>query len=272
MKVLLIGYGRWGHILAGKLEDLVGRANLVISDLVPHDEYEHGSLFAANYAQVLDQVDACVVATLPGQHFTVALDCLKAGKPTLVEKPLTLSTKGARALLEVAAQEGVGLMVDDTWLYDGGAGYLIETGILKGVKSLALQWSNPRTETPDEGILWTQGPHPISIMLKMLGSMPEKVQGALGRRQARLEYSGFPSAPFAKVYVDMTWDTEQKLRLGYMIDGDNGQHRFDGLQYEHAPEQDPLTKMLEHFLTNTEQDVHAFDVVSTLAATERILR
>jgi predicted dehydrogenase len=56
-------------------------------------------------------IDAAVIATPTGAHVEVALDCVAQGLPVLIEKPLSLSGRQARPLLDVLAQRPVANMV-----------------------------------------------------------------------------------------------------------------------------------------------------------------
>jgi predicted dehydrogenase len=58
-----------------------------------------------------EAIDAVVVATHHAGHYAVARDCLTYGKPTLVEKPLTLRASEARDLVQRAHTLGVPLRV-----------------------------------------------------------------------------------------------------------------------------------------------------------------
>jgi hypothetical protein len=51
-----------------------------------------------------DQIDAVVIATPDHTHAVIAAAALRAGKPVLVEKPLTISAHEARALHQLAKQ------------------------------------------------------------------------------------------------------------------------------------------------------------------------
>ncbi|PPF41925.1 oxidoreductase [Pseudoclavibacter sp. AY1F1] len=71
----------------------------------------HGS-----YAELIadPDVDAIYLATINSTHHDLALACIRAGKPVLVEKPFTLSASEAREVLAAAAERGV-LVVDGMW-------------------------------------------------------------------------------------------------------------------------------------------------------------
>ncbi|WP_018604500.1 Gfo/Idh/MocA family protein [Uliginosibacterium gangwonense] len=57
------------------------------------------------------EVDAVYVATPPGSHHELALQCAAAGKPCYVEKPMALNQAQSRAMCEAFAAKGVPLFV-----------------------------------------------------------------------------------------------------------------------------------------------------------------
>ena len=65
------------------------------------------------------QVDAVIVATPVATHFDLALQAVRAGKHTLVEKPVCATRSQAERLIEAADSRNVTLMVDHTFLYTG---------------------------------------------------------------------------------------------------------------------------------------------------------
>jgi len=77
------------------------------------------------------EVDAVVVATEAQSHFEVAKGALEAGKSAYVEKPLTLKAGDSRALIELAKENGLKLMVGHLLVYHPGVNYvkkLIDSG------------------------------------------------------------------------------------------------------------------------------------------------
>ncbi|WP_424467260.1 Gfo/Idh/MocA family protein [Pseudoclavibacter helvolus] len=74
-------------------------------------EHAHGS-----YAELIadPDVEAIYLATINSTHHDLALECIRAGKPVLVEKPLALNTDEARDIFAAAAEHGV-LVVDGMW-------------------------------------------------------------------------------------------------------------------------------------------------------------
>lgn len=61
-------------------------------------------------AHLLSASDAIYIATPPDQHFPNIIAALEAGKPTLCEKPLTLTPKETAAAIEMAQEKSVPLM------------------------------------------------------------------------------------------------------------------------------------------------------------------
>jgi len=58
-----------------------------------------GAVAAADYHDILDHVDAVIVALPHDLHYPVGMDCLKARKHLLMEKPLALTEQECRALI-----------------------------------------------------------------------------------------------------------------------------------------------------------------------------
>jgi len=67
-----------------------------------------------DYQQIFGQVDGVVVATPPDSHARISIDCLNQSLPVLCEKPLAEKTAEARALIEMASEQKVGLCLNNT--------------------------------------------------------------------------------------------------------------------------------------------------------------
>jgi predicted dehydrogenase len=55
-----------------------------------------------NYKHILNKVDAVSIVTPTTTHYSIALDCIKAGKDILIEKPITMNVKEAEKLINEA--------------------------------------------------------------------------------------------------------------------------------------------------------------------------
>lgn len=62
----------------------------------------HGVQYYENYENMLDEIDAGIVAAPTTEHFSIAMKLLDAGKSVLVEKPITETVKQADQLVAAA--------------------------------------------------------------------------------------------------------------------------------------------------------------------------
>ncbi len=67
---------------------------------------EYGGRAVSDFRQVLDDVDALSIVTPTSLHYDISLECLKAGKHLLIEKPITTTVKEADALIAAADANG----------------------------------------------------------------------------------------------------------------------------------------------------------------------
>ncbi len=63
--------------------------------------------YATDHTDVLDEVDAVIIATPPKYHEPIARDCIEAGVDIFTEKPVAVSSEQAAELTELSAQRGV---------------------------------------------------------------------------------------------------------------------------------------------------------------------
>lgn len=64
-------------------------------------------LLARDVAEVLGQIDAAVVATPNDTHASIALTCIDAGVPVLIEKPLASNASEGREIMQRASERRV---------------------------------------------------------------------------------------------------------------------------------------------------------------------
>lgn len=67
----------------------------------------HGVRYFQNYEEMIDDIDAAVVATDTSAHFSVSMNLLKQGKHVLVEKPITATVEQGEQLVETAAKNNL---------------------------------------------------------------------------------------------------------------------------------------------------------------------
>jgi predicted dehydrogenase len=71
----------------------------------------HGVLYYENFEEMLDEIDAGIVATPTSEHFAISMELLKKGKSVLVEKPITETIEQAEQLVSYAKKNGAILQV-----------------------------------------------------------------------------------------------------------------------------------------------------------------
>lgn len=71
----------------------------------------HGVQYYQNYEEMLDEIDAAIVATPTSEHFSISMDLIRRGKSVLVEKPITETVEQGEQLVEEAKKNGLVLQV-----------------------------------------------------------------------------------------------------------------------------------------------------------------
>ncbi len=111
LRVAVIGVGYLGRFHAQKYHALPECELVGVVDSDPRRAREVGAeLGVAAYekpAEVLDAVDAVSIAVPTRFHHPVALECIRAGKNMLVEKPLAATLAEAEEIVELAAKQGI---------------------------------------------------------------------------------------------------------------------------------------------------------------------
>ncbi len=67
----------------------------------------HGVKYFENYEDMLDEIDAAIVATPTSEHFSISMRLLNKGKAVLVEKPITETVEQAERLVAKASKSGL---------------------------------------------------------------------------------------------------------------------------------------------------------------------
>lgn len=115
VRVGLIGVGYLGTQHARILSYLEGADLQAVADIDFQKAVQignrHGVGYFQNYGDMLDEVDAAIVATPTSEHFPIALDLLRRGKSVLVEKPITETVDQAEQLVTEAKANGLILQV-----------------------------------------------------------------------------------------------------------------------------------------------------------------
>jgi len=128
-------------------------------------------------------LNAVVIATPTGTHYSVAKQALEAGKHVLCEKPLTLASGEAEELCELSESMGLTLMVGHVFLYNPGILYLkelIDKGALGSVCYMDSVRTNLGPIRQDVGAIYDLASHDISTFNFLLDDEPTQVSAQCG--------------------------------------------------------------------------------------------
>ena len=222
-----IGVGGWGKNLVRTFHELSDCRVLYLCDLDPKRLEGVGHAYpdtqqTTSFEEVIadKRVEGVVIATTASEHYRLAKQALLAGKHTFVEKPMTLKSRDAEELVEIAAKSGRKLMVGHLLLYHPGIvrlKELIDSGELGEIYYLYSQRINLGVIREDENALWSFGPHDLSVMLYFLGSFPTSVS-VRGKAYVRpgIEDVVFVNLTFSKdrmAQLQLSWLDPHKIRM-----------------------------------------------------------
>jgi len=225
INVGVIGCGYWGPNLIRNFVELPTSDVLAVADLrkdrLAHIKSRYPKIkITKDYRDLFAMpLDAIAVATPPVTHFRIARDCLQRDLHVLVEKPLTLNSRDAEELIEVAETRGLTLMVGHTFEYNPAVRALreiIESGELGQVYYVDAVRVNLGLFQRDLNVLWDLAPHDVSILLYLLGRDPIFVsaQGAAyifeGKHDIAYLHLEFPDNILA--HIRMSWLDPCKVR------------------------------------------------------------
>ena len=181
----MVGLGYWGPNWVRNLYHSGSCARLVCCDLdSKRREYVKRLYPGIEATESLDEtlsepdVEGIIVATPVRTHYPFARRALMAGKSVLVEKPLATSCKEAAELVRLAREHEQTWMVGHTFEYSAPVLRLreiISSGELGDVFYITSVRANLGLFQHDINVVWDLATHDISIILKLIGRMPETV-------------------------------------------------------------------------------------------------
>ena len=243
VSVGIAGYGYWGPNLARNFEALPGVLVAAVCDPDPSRlEWVSRSQpqargFASPEPMLRDGgIDALVVATPVATHHALALAGLRAGKHVLVEKPMAASGAQCEELIRTARAAGLTLMAGHTFLYSEAVRRLfaiIDSGEIGEVRYINCQRLNLGLFQKDINVAWDLAPHDLSIILRVMGTMPETIncQGNAHVNPGIEDVTNislkFPGGRFAT--VQSSWLEPRKVRQMTFV-GTRGMIVYDDLE------------------------------------------
>ena len=291
-RIAVIGAGNWGANLVRNFCELLGTDKVVCCDANQVARQSMASKYpgiglSSDPEELWDDesVGAVVVATPAVSHYEVGKAALEANKHVLVEKPICTTYSEALELCDIAEKQGLTLMVDHLLLYHPAVSELrtrLAAGELGNILYMYAQRLNLGVIRKDENVVWSLGPHDISVALEILGEEPSQVsaQGGIyvqtkqGIHDVALVEMHFPSGRLAtlhlswldphkvreitvvgdkKMVVFDDMEPQEKLRIydkgvSQVVDGVAPQVRYGEVVIPNVPLIEPLRLMCQHFL------------------------
>lgn len=165
-----------------------------------------------------DQVEAVVICTEATSHFSIARRCLREGRHTLIEKPITTSIPDAIELGRIADANSLTLMVGHTFLYNSGVAAIDSCLEEEGdrIYYMHARRTNLGPIRRDVNAVWDLATHDIAIFNHLIKESPEWVS-AVGTKvlgNCRVDV-GFICLGYSKDvvgHIHVSWADPNKCR------------------------------------------------------------
>jgi predicted dehydrogenase len=243
LNIGVIGYGYWGPNI---VRNFFGAADCTVRKVADARPERLKMLYKIfpSIGGVSDaddiikdrEIDAVVIATPVFTHFALAKKALENGKHVLIEKPMTSSVAEADELIELAAQKGLTLMADHTFLYTGAVQKmkeLIETKAIGEPSYFDSTRINLGLFQPDVNVLWDLAPHDISILTYLITELPESINATgISHTRNQIENIAYLTVNYQSDFIahfNCSWTSPVKVRQT-LIGGDKKMILYNDLE------------------------------------------
>ncbi len=232
--VAIIGSGYWGINYIRIFSELSQARPVVVCDARADRLDEIARRFPdiqlttqVDEALAAEGVAAAVVCTPATTHHDIAVRCLEADKPILIEKPIARTADQAQDLINIAQAKNLVLMVGHTFVYNPAVRKIKEYIARKELGRVYFMYSRRTNMGPirkDVNALWDLAPHDVSIFNYLLDAVPEWVSavGARvllnGREDVGFVSLGYPSNIVA--HIQVSWADAYKVREVVVVGSD----------------------------------------------------
>lgn len=225
-KVGLIGLGAWGKNILRNLHELGALGAACDTDAAALSAWKArtpGVRFTSEPDDLFGDpsLSAIAIAAPSPRHHLLAKRALLAGKDVFVEKPMALTYREGKELVDLAEREGRILMVGHILQYHPAVVKLkamVGAGELGRIEYVYSNRLNIGTLRAEENIWWSFAPHDISVILGLLGEDPTRIHAfggdflRKGNYDTSLVDMDFPSGVKAHIFVSWLHPfKEQKL-------------------------------------------------------------
>jgi len=241
--IAVIGCGYWGKNLLRnfyELNSLYAICDIDEDKLLSYKKRYVNVTFSTNYKSLLkdSKIEAVAISTPAATHYSLVKEALLENKDVFVEKPIALNYKEGEELISLAKEKSKILMVGHILEYHPALIRLKELinkgelGKINYIYSNRLNLGRFRTE---ENILWSFATHDVSVIISLLGEMPEEifVHGGnyINPNIADVTITTMNFSGGVKAHIFVSWlhpYKEQKL----IVIGDNKMAMFNDVNIE----------------------------------------
>jgi predicted dehydrogenase len=273
MKVGVIGCGYWGAKHVRVLSSLPEVSLVVAIDaqterIEPLRRMYPSALCVTSLDEVIDLIDAAIIATPPRSHGPLAKRLLAAGKHVLVEKPLALAVTDAERVVAAATAAGRVVLVGHLMVFHPALvrlKELVASGELGDLYYLHSRRVNLGRLRRDENALWSFGPHDVSMIDALLEEAPVRVtasgQSYLQQGIEDVVFATLHFASGAMAHIHLSWLDPRKERRLTLV-GSRLMAEFDDVAadklriYDKGYERPPPFGGFDEYLTLRDGDIH----------------
>jgi len=271
LRIAVIGAGFWGKNHARVLSQLDQTELVAVCDVEESRAKALGVEFHVPYftnkAEVFarNDLDAVTICTPTITHEEVATQALRAGKHTLVEKPMTSTVSEARKLVALAKEKGLRLMPGHIERFNPAVDYLKTLLDAEKLGTVTLFHARRVGRWPerigDVGVVRDTAIHDIDLARYIFRDEAHSVHARIGNiRHTKEDYAEimleFTNGGTA--FIDANWLTPRKTRT-LIVTGSEATVQLDYISQEIVIEdskqsirpnlvkQEPLRLELGHF-------------------------
>jgi predicted dehydrogenase len=273
VNLAVVGAGYWGPNLIRNFAGLDECRLLAVCDLDETRLKSVAERFGIHTTSKLEEILVdpellgVAVATPAESHAAIVAACLKAGKHVFVEKPLAAGSREAEALVDLARERSLILMVGHLFLYDTAISRLLELirqGSIGQIRyAHGIRTSMAGTARLDTNIIWDALIHDAYILPALFGRAPQRVlavgQGYLNPELEDVAFVSFDFGDGALAQVYVSWYALEKARKITVIGSEAILHYNDleeprlilyDRRYEQGADLDPFGRPHWHWRDN----------------------
>lgn len=223
LKIGLAGFGYWGKNLARNLQSLMAVDFVAVCEPIAASQFllhqHYPTVVLMEYEQMLNEVDAVVIATPPETHYQLGMQAVLAGKHVFVEKPMALTSAYCREMNQEAEKRKLTIAVDHTFCHTGAVQKVKEL-IEQGEIGQPIYYDSARVNLgafqSNCDVIWDLAVHDLAILDYILPNLnPRKVACQRFNHYRELQ----PDQAFLTLWFDnfnaqlnVSWASPVKLR------------------------------------------------------------